>query len=275
MKLQLKKDSILLGEHKTIKASLWVGGILLFLGAVAEFLLPDKFSHKDFVENILLGGAASSFISFITLYIPFKTKMEKEEREFKLKVRAVYAEFVYVYELLKCLEVNETKEKIKKLKNEVYSFKCMCDNMDFTSENMQKREEYILETMTEIIEVVTSLLQKADLTLAQKDESVQYTQEEKKRLYESVYNVIVECVDEYDVFNSFNDINHFSAMLPTIRPSLQPILDNIQGRKALHKIMVYGDKIFHSYMKTFSKMNDERMLKMIKDIECKKQENEE
>lgn len=152
--MNIKLKGGLRTEKLTLNVLLAVGIIAFFISLAIEIPLQKWMCyssyhklHLDYTSNVMLGVAASSVISYISLHFSFINKKNDQINSVLLVLREIYKDYKHLYNLVYCKATGNEKEekyyleksileKVNKLEETISDASTMYGNSEFSSENI-------------------------------------------------------------------------------------------------------------------------------------------
>lgn len=152
--MNIKLKGSLRTEKLTLNVLLAVGIIAFFISLAIEIPLQKWMCystyhklHLDYTSNIMLGVAASSVISYISLRFSFINKKNNQISSVLLVLREIYKDYKYIYNSVYNKAISNEKEenyylekilleKVNKLEKTISGVSIMYSNSEFSSENI-------------------------------------------------------------------------------------------------------------------------------------------
>lgn len=154
MKIKLKGS--LQTEKTTLNVLLAVGIIAFFISLIIEIPIQKwmcsliyRKLHLAYISNVMLGAAASSVISYISLYFSFINKKNNQINSVVIILREIYEDYKNIYITVRYKATSNEKEnkyylekhileRVKKLEKKISSVSAMYENSEFSSESISK-----------------------------------------------------------------------------------------------------------------------------------------
>ena len=254
----LKKDSELSGEYKTIKLLRKLWKILLLLGVIFEFI-GCEMPHKDFIVNLLLGASVSAFVSFITLYVPFKNKKTNEKNEFNLMLRNIYALYNRMYTSLQCCKCDHAQRNSEELLEKIEMFKIMYSEMNFYSSEFQRKEKIATESLKDVIIDVNYYIEALNIFLNEKEDLKYYGKEDYEYLQKELYSLVVNHIDEYKIPNICSELEILNEETANLSKWLEDFEKAFRNTYSLKRGILIRNEIHQCYTEITNKLLKKKM----------------
>lgn len=190
-RMQLRKGS---GMHKDLVTQIVLFCITITFFILVIFIKNSKIclDYQNVIENISLGIAASAFISFVTIFVPYIRTKNKNRTDFSRELMNIYMQYQLLYAHSQTdrnirIYVNEFKDEFQK-------FKLLYESLDFTSESIDYEAKVIIEEWELLSLEIISYISIIDNMFDQK----QYDYVTGISMTKKVNKILSECIAMYE-----------------------------------------------------------------------------